>query len=627
MSDHQVNQIMSEALHFHYQGNLNEAEKRYRYVLSLQSDNIDALHYLGVIAMQVQQFKGALPMLERAVKLAPENVGILVNLSIALKELGIYDKALECASKAVSLSSENPQLQANLAGIYQSLGNVKQAEIHYKAAVTIAPNLADAWRNLALIAATNLDFELAKQNIARAKQYAPNALEVLIAEAGIYQQLGDFKQSVKLLRELSRQQPKQASVAINLATGLAELGETEEAISILQETVSANPDFLDAKLSLATLWQQLDEPDRAKTELQQVLKLQPENSKALVLMSKGTLLEDEQASLTAKMREIVISENQPVTDKIEIHYALAKLNEKARLWSMAFEHFDSANKLTLRQHQYDVQSDLRSMENIKAFFTAEKMLVLQELCSPGQVAETRPIFIVGMPRSGSTLVEQIISSHPEVYGAGEISNLSHHINAQIGLGNGMDCTAGMTAVDGNKLLSIAQSYLQDIATMAKGKKIISDKMLMNFLHIGLITLLFPKAKIIHCQREPLETCLSIFKHDFSRFGHHYACTQEDLGLFYNGYLQLMRHWEQVVPDNIINISYEKLVNESEAQIKTLIEKCELPWDPECLQFHNSKRRVATLSAEQVRKPIFRDGLKASDNYIEHLAPLKKALNV
>ncbi|MCZ6855692.1 MAG: sulfotransferase, partial [Gammaproteobacteria bacterium] len=222
-------------------------------------------------------------------------------------------------------------------------------------------------------------------------------------------------------------------------------------------------------------------------------------------------------------------------------------------------------------------------------------------------------------------VEQILASHPSVYGGGELPLLPRAITRRFPLADGVDYTAALSTASQEDFDVVAESYLATQRQLAPDAQRISDKLLSNFLNIGLIRVLFPNARIIHCVRDPRDTCFSIYKLIFGARGHHYAYDLEELGRYYNGYAQLMDHWDDVLPGHVHQVHYESLVVEQESTTRALLESCGLPWNPACLEFHKSERPVVTHSASQVRQPIFRGAIGAWRPYEASLAPLLRLL--
>ena len=241
------------------------------------------------------------------------------------------------------------------------------------------------------------------------------------------------------------------------------------------------------------------------------------------------------------------------------------------------------------------------------------------------LADVTPIFILGMPRSGTTLVEQVLASHPDVCGAGELSIVSDIVRA-MSSDAGNHYPENICRMESVSLSNIAAYYLQKLRELAPEHMRITDKMPGNFQHLGLIKLMLPKAKVIHCSRSPMDTCLSIYKNHFATDGHYYGYDMESLGYYYNHYRTLMDHWEVILPGFIHTIRYEDIVADKEPHIRKLLEYCDLEWNATCLDFHKTERPVNTASAAQVRQPIYARSVQSWKNYENQLAPLLSILD-
>jgi len=238
-----------------------------------------------------------------------------------------------------------------------------------------------------------------------------------------------------------------------------------------------------------------------------------------------------------------------------------------------------------------------------------------------------PVFIVGMPRSGTTLVEQILASHPLVYGAGELEAISEiYLGMQRRFGMARPYPYCMAEITRKQLDAMAQAHLDRLGGMSRGMARVTDKMPHNFLSLGLIDLLFPGARVIHCKRDPLDNCVAIFTQYFNE-AHAYATNLADLGYYYRLYERLMHHWAETVEIPVLDLHYEELVAEPERHIRELIAFCDLSWDERCLRFHETKREVGTFSYDQVRRPIYKTSAGRWRNYAPYLDPLFESLGI
>ncbi|MCP4023282.1 MAG: sulfotransferase, partial [Desulfobacteraceae bacterium] len=269
--------------------------------------------------------------------------------------------------------------------------------------------------------------------------------------------------------------------------------------------------------------------------------------------------------------------------------------------------------------------DLALFNKIKQVFTPDFFSIYGD-CG---IQDKTPVFIVGMPRSGTTLVEQILASHHLVFGAGELENLTHCVG-QFSLLEISKNDPNSISENKKQLNQAGRKYLESLRAVGKEAAFITDKMPQNYLQIGFIKTILPNAKVIHCVREPMDTCFSIFKHLFpgvssQQVVHPYAYDMEELGRFYHYYNDLMAHWQRVLPGFVVDIKYENMVSNQEKETRRLLEFCGLEWDDSCLTFFKTRRKVSTASAEQVRQPIYRDSVFRWKLYEKHLVPLQKVV--
>ena len=303
---------------------------------------------------------------------------------------------------------------------------------------------------------------------------------------------------------------------------------------------------------------------------------------------------------------------------LHIHFALAKALEDCGDYAGAFEHLRKGNDLKRRQINYDEPAPSKFFQRISTVFDRSLFDRFQGEGDPSSV----PIFVLGMPRSGSTLIEQILASHPQIHGAGELADLEIAASTVLSCsGKPVPFPECVPALDGAALRRIGQSYLARLPALAEGKVRIVDKLPANFLRIGLIRLILPNARIIHTMRDPIDTCVSCYSKLFTS-GQDFTYDLAELGRYYRCYRDLMTHWRSVLPPGaMLDVSYEDVVDDLPGQARRLIDYCGLPWDDRCISFHRTSRPVKTASAVQVRKPLFRSSLQRWRKYEAGLGPL------
>jgi hypothetical protein len=317
------------------------------------------------------------------------------------------------------------------------------------------------------------------------------------------------------------------------------------------------------------------------------------------------------------MQKKLTDENLDDFEKLELYFALGKAYNDLEDYKNSFFHIDHANSLKKKITKYNIENDVKLFNNIKSFFSK---ISLNQL----NFNKKKIIFILGMPRSGTSLVEQIISSHKNVYGGGEIPILGQVFFEKFENNNQLNKNNEISTNFYNELIDIQKKYIEQISIIDNSQKVFTDKAPLNFRWIGFILSLFPNSKIIHCKRSKMDNCWSIYKNNFAG-SLNFSNNLEDLGFFHNLYEELMSFWNNKFKDKIYNLSYEDLVSNPDAQIKLLIKFCGLDWDPNCLEFHKNTKTIKTVSFAQARKPIYKSSVNSSSKYFKYLNKLKSVL--
>jgi tetratricopeptide (TPR) repeat protein len=372
-----------------------------------------------------------------------------------------------------------------------------------------------------------------------------------------------------------------------------------------ERVLAVHPDNFEAHNSLGKVCRDQGKFDDAAAHFRQAIAIRPDYAEAHLSLAEIKTFQYGDADLTGL--EALAGRESP-----SIQFALAKAFEDCGDYARAFEHMRKGNDLKRRQIDYDEPGAGKIFERIRTVFNSSLFDRFQGEGDPSPV----PIFVLGMPRSGSTLIEQMLASHPAIHGAGELEDLKVAVSG---------LSERDTALDGATLRRIAQSYLARLPAIADGKVRIVDKMPANFLNIGLIRLILPNARIIHTVRNPIDTCVSCYSKLFAS-GQDFSYDLAELGRYYRGYAELMTYWRSVLPPGaILDVSYEDVVDDFEGQARRLIDYCGLPWDDRCLSFYKNSRPVNTASGVQVRKPVFRSSLQRWRSYESDLGPLLSAL--
>lgn len=451
----------------------------------------------------------------------------------------------------------------------------------------------------------------------KARTLMPESAEVVQQLAEAEYRAGHFETASIEYRRALTLAPGSVPLRYRLSEVLAAQNRHAEALSLLDEILSQQLGNQDALVTKARLLDAAGEKGQARTLLEPCMRQERPHPKVLLAWSR--LCRDTAERIQVmNMMEATLRDTALATPlRADLHFALAYLGDSAGHYDRAFTHAAQGN--TLKRSPYDARGYGDYVDALITSFSAEALTRLPR----ARHGSRQPIFIVGMPRSGTSLVEQILASHPEVYGAGElreIMNITDSLAMRTGAGFYPYCTQALTQP---LVETIASEYLLSIRRLAGNHARCTDKMPHNFQHLGLIHLLFPEASIIHCVRDARDTCLSCYFHDFA--GHHpYSYDLTDLGAHYGNYQRLMNHWwEAGIP--ILNVRYEALVKNPEPVINHILSYCGLNPDPRCLSAHKTPRAVRTASYDQVRRPLYRSAIGRWQQYERHLAPLLAAL--
>lgn len=459
-------------------------------------------------------------------------------------------------------------------------------------------------------------WEEAAETYRRLIALLPQAIPPRVRLAAVLQHIGRRNEATAVLDEVISLDPYLRTVCRDPDAEMADSARAETVLANCRHILSRYPTYAPAHYGMACELVTLGKFEDACRAAERAITLNPTLPAYYhVLIYSGN--EKQKAAALDALRQLHAQEEKlPQDGRAMLHFLLSKTYADAKRYDDAFAHLAKANSLKRALIAYDEAQSLREMRDLAAAFTAERITALQ---GRGH-HDPRPVFVIGMLRSGTSLVEQIIAAHPKAHGAGEIPLLPDLVREKM---PGVPAETGSLSPDG--LCRLGQAYAERLGQIAPAAARIVDKLPLNFLYAGLIHLALPQAKIVHVMRDPLDTCFSCYQHTFAgNVG--FAYDIGEMGRYYKAYQQLMAHWQKVLPSNVIlNIQYEALVEDFEPQARRLVEFCGLDWDPRCLNFHESTRAVATASAVQVRRPLFKSSIGRAELFGDHLAPLREAL--
>ncbi len=495
-------------------------------------------------------------------------------------------------------------------------GDFDRAIARYSRALQADPKFLDALNGLGELLTRVRRNSAAVSTLEDALALDPDNLEtrVLLSRALTSVDRGD--EAITMVQHVLARNPNSSQGLAAMGWTLYSLGNVAAAIPYLEHAVEVDARSADARLGLGRALQNMGRFAEANEQFERALDIDTRNGEALLGLAGKTEPGD---PCFARLHRALSQSHLSVTERVDLHFAAGKMYQDIGALEEAFEHYRLANDLM------DFAFDPKAFaDEITAFIEIFTPTLLEQGQHLGKESDL-PVFIVGMPRSGTTLIEQILASHRNVFGAGELTNVSRLALRlpSIVVGNDPypECVARL---DGKTVQGLAEEYLADLRRHAPEAARVTDKIPNNFLHLGLITLMLPSARVIHCRRDPMDTCLSIYFNHFSAH-HAYAYDLAHLGLYYRQYDRLMAHWARVLPIPMLEVDYEDLAENQEEMSRKMIEFCGLAWDPRCLDFHNTIRTVHTASKYQVRQPLYKESIGRWRYYERHLGPLKESL--
>lgn len=560
------------------QGRLDEAVASHSRALAIDPGYAEARNDLGAARFALGQIPEAITCYRQAIKLKADFALAHLNLGRALFATGDAQQARTSYQKAVDLQPDSAAAHWNLGNVLVELGYTEQAVAHYQRAVALQPDYALAYSNLGCALRDLGRLDAAQVSLRRAQQLLP----------------------------------EQAEIHNNLSIVLRLLHRYEEAAACAARAHELKPEFAPSLISLARIKADRGDFTAAEDMLRRALVTEPDSAEACSALASVRKMTPGDAHWYSEAQRIA-DLGLPARQQAHLHYAMGKYCDDCGDFAQAFSHFRRANDLkrsTCAGH--DRKGFHRYVSRIIQCFGAERV----NQRSDPIVTSSRPVFIVGMPRSGTSLAEQILASHPTMHGAGELVYWSQ------ALADWPFETPG-TAQEAALLRSHAAEYLALIGAQGAGAAHVVDKMPANFLSLGLIHCALPDARFIHMARDPIDTCLSAYFQDFEA-SYHYATDLEDLAHYHEEYSRIMRHWESVLPNEaMLEVPYEALVTEPEIWSKRMVEFLGVAWDPICLEFHQTRRTVISASKWQVRQKISRGSVERWRNYEPYLGPLRR----
>ena len=528
------------------------------------------------------QMDEALKMVRLLIKKYPKEYLLFNICGACFSEIGSIELAIENFQKAISIKSDYAEAQYNLGVAYQKINQLDSATEFYQLAISSQHAYPTAHNNLGIIFLNKNQLDSAVKCFEWAIAYSPNYAEA----------------------------------HNNLGSALQELKQFENAKKEFETATSLNQNYAQAFHNLGILCEIINLPKEAIINYEKAIETNPKFAEAYRNLSKLKKF-TEKNPLVNQVLSLYSSKNLNLSEKARFCFTLAEINKNLGKKDEFFKYLNEGNHLRKQEMNYSFEESHSFHSMITTLFGSDQPLVKNLSNSASNI---KPIFIIGMPRSGTSLVEQIISNHKAVHGAGELLNFRNILTPILD----SHLKSNNKSFSKKDFMSIRDKYLDSLSSLKAEEKIITDKMPMNFRLLGFILSAIPEAKVVHLKRDPMATCWSNYNHYFTS-GNGFSFDQDDLAKFYNLYLEIMDFWHGLFPNKIYDLCYEDLTMNQEKETRNLLKYCDLKWDKNCLDFHKNKRGVLTASSAQVRQKIYQGSSEAWKEYEKYLKPMIKGL--
>jgi tetratricopeptide (TPR) repeat protein len=584
------------------------------------TNSADLLHELGLCLVAARRGQEAIESLRQAVRINPKHAGAWRTLGDQLNAAGDEEESRKAYEKHLQASTRHPELVE--AANHFHTNKLGKAEHLIRDVLKKHPGEVNAMRMLAEIGIKMGQLEDAQNLLERCLELAPDFHLARHAYAGLLMRRNHLERSLNEIDRLLTSEPGNPAYLIVKAAVLARLGDHLPALQIYEKLFENYPHHASAQMFYGHTLKTVGRMNDAVTAYRKAIELSPSIGEAywsLANLKTFRFTDDD----IANMREQFQPETGDPDNQGHFAFALGKAFEDREEFDQSFQYYEQGNSIRSRRHQHNIKTNImdtaRQIKSLDRDFFAVRD-------NYGCTAAD-PIFVVGLPRSGSTLVEQILASHSQVEGTSELPDI---IATSRKLGDtSRENPAGkypeiLVELTPKRCNELGESYIDTTRVQRTDTPYFIDKMPNNFRHIGLIHLLLPNAKIIDARRHPMAACFSGFKQLFAS-GQTFTYDLVGVGYYYRDYMKLMDHWNEVLPGRVYRVQYEDMVNDTESQIRHLLDYCGLEFEEQCLRFYETERAVRTPSSEQVRQPVYTQGLDQWRNFEAHLDPLKKAL--
>ena len=596
-------------------GQMTQAERSCRELLKTDPQSTIVLNVLGAALQKLGQLAEAVKSFEKAIQIKPDYAEAYYNYGTALQELAKPAEAVKSFEKAIQIKPDFAIAYDNRGSALRNLGQLEASVKSFDKAIEIQPDFAIAYDNRGNALQDLGRLMDAMKSYDMAIQIKPDFPNAYSHRGTALHDLGQWEAAVKSYDKAIQTKPDYAEAYYNRGMALQRLGQVQEAMKSYEKAIQIRPDYVRAYCNRGNALQDLGQLEDAMQSYDKAIQIKPDFAEAYHHLSMQKEFKPDDAQIGI-MESLYADSERSEIDHKHLCFALAHVYDDLGENDKSFNRLAEGNRLRKKELNYSIDDDRKLMTRIKGAFPAGKPAF--EL-APDSMASIQPFFIVGMLRSGTTLVEQILACHSQVHGAGELVFMERLASSILSI------LPDHYKLSQNDIKRVHDGYLEKLTELKVPEKIITDKTPHNFLWIGFILSAFPEAKIIHLNRDPKAICWSIYKRYFSTKGHGYANDLVDLAEFYKLYIDLMAFWRERFPNAIYDLCYEDLTESQEEETRKLLAFCDLQWEKRCLDFHQNTRVVQTMSAAQVRKKMYKGSSEAWKKYAVHLQPLVNGL--
>lgn len=611
--------LLNLATALHKAGRHKEALLSYRRCFEVDPSSTNSLNGMGSVYRSLGNYESARECFISWLRLEPGNPQPLLNIGGSYSAEGKHQEACSFYNKALRIDPKSAETHYFMGLAWQSAGSPENASEAYRNAISIRPDYLEALNNLGHIHVELGQLHEAKTVFSKLTSLYPNSADAHNNIGIVYGMMGKFEEAECSYKTAISIDPSFTDTLCHLGYMLIDNGRTDEAIEYFDRAISIKPEMETAIAGKAVAFERLGNINEAFRAIEPLITKGSHNLHAVLAYCKISLHYEKPDPAIKLASTVLLEDDLSSQDASALHHLLGDLYDHRTDYASAFKQHELANNLS--PCTYVHEKYVNYIDRIIRHTNSELLANL-----PRAKHNFRNIvFIVGMPRSGTSLVEQILSSHPEVYGAGELLYINDIVAANLTAENSDTYPEGIINLEQGDVDALAQKYIQSVEKFIPDSTVLIDKMPHNYIGLGLISLLFPRAKVIHVKRNPMDNCLSLYFHHFNAM-HSYSTRLNLLGKYYRQHERLMKHWKTALDIPILEICYEEIIDNFEFSAHNLVEFCDLPWSKKCLIFYKNDRFIKTPSYNQVRRPIYTSSVGRWEHYEKYLDPLKQALS-